>query len=130
MLGKEPLVVADVAHNPAGVKALVDSLGVFGEKRIICVFSCMRDKEYGEMLKVLGEKVNAFVVVKPEGNERAEGLEVLFEEAEKYGEETYSSKSVREGVEFAKELAGLDGMVLITGSIYMMEEVYAALGAE
>lgn len=126
ILGEVPLIVADVAHNPAGVKALVDSLGVFGEKRIICVFSCMRDKEYGEMLKVLGEKVNAFVVVKPEGDERAEEPEVLFEKAKEYAE-SYTSAGITDGIEFAKEMAGPDGMVLITGSIYMMEEVYEAL---
>jgi dihydrofolate synthase/folylpolyglutamate synthase len=126
VLGKEPLIVADVAHNPAGVKALVDSLGVFGEKRIICVFSCMGDKEYGEMLKVLGEKVNAFVVVKPEGKERAEEPEVLLEKAKEYAE-AYTSAGIEDGIEFAKEMAGPDGMVLITGSIYMMEEVYSAI---
>ena len=125
ILGTEPVVVADVAHNPAGVKALVDSLPVFGEKKIVCVFSCMRDKEYGEMLKVLGEKVNAFVVVKPEGKERAEEPEVLLEKAKEYAE-AYTSAGIKDGIEFAKEMAGPDGMVLITGSIYMMEEVYEA----
>ncbi|MCP4647403.1 MAG: bifunctional folylpolyglutamate synthase/dihydrofolate synthase [bacterium] len=126
ILGKEPLIVADVAHNPAGVKALVDSLDVFGEKKVICVFSCMQDKEYGEMLKVLGEKVNAFVVVKPERDERAEEPEVLLEKAKEYGE-AYTSAGIKDGVEFAKEMAGPDGMVLVTGSIYMMEEVYSAI---
>ncbi|MBD3417917.1 hypothetical protein GF412_02985, partial [Candidatus Micrarchaeota archaeon] len=149
VLGKEPLIVADVAHNPAGIKALVDSLGVFGhsgklrpgkekgaeelhavnEKKIVCVFSCMRDKEYGKMLKVLGEKVEAFVLVKPEGNERAEEPEALLKKAQEYAE-AYTSAGIKDGVEFAKEMAGPDGMVLITGSIYMMEEVYEALSAE
>ncbi|MBD3417923.1 hypothetical protein GF412_03015, partial [Candidatus Micrarchaeota archaeon] len=129
VLGEGPLVVADVAHNPAGVKALVDSLSVFGENRIACVFSCMQDKEYGEMLKVLGEKADAFVLVKPEGNERAEEPEALLEKAKEYAE-SYTSAGIRDGIEFARGLAGADGMVLITGSIYMMEEVYEALSAE
>ncbi|MFP3950000.1 MAG: bifunctional folylpolyglutamate synthase/dihydrofolate synthase [Candidatus Micrarchaeia archaeon] len=148
ILGKEPLVVADVAHNPAGIKALVDSLDVFGHsvkvrpgketdeelhslesKRVVCVFSCMKDKEYGEMLKVLGEKMDAFVLVKPEGNERAEEPEVLLDKAKEYAE-AYTTAGIRDGIEFAKEMAGEDGMVLITGSIYMMEEVYGALGEE
>ena len=126
ILGKEPFIVADVAHNSAGVKALVDSLGVFGEKRIVCVFSCMRDKKYGEMLKVLGEKVDAFVIVKPGGKERAEEPEVLLEKAKGYAE-AYISAGIKDGIEFATEMAGPDGIVLITGSIYMMEEVYEAL---
>jgi dihydrofolate synthase / folylpolyglutamate synthase len=126
VLGKEPLVVADVAHNPAGIKALVDSLGVFKKKRLVCMFSCMKDKEYGEMLKVLGEKMDAFVLVKPEGNLRAEEPEILLEKANEYAE-AYTSAGIKEGIEFAKELVGKDGMVLITGSIYMMEEVYETL---
>ena len=129
ILSKEPLIVADVAHNPAGVNALVDSLGILGNKRMVCVFSCMEDKEYGEMPKVLGEKVDAFVLVKPKDNERAEEPEALLEKAKEYAE-SYTSAGIRDGIEFAKELAGADGMVLITGSIYMMEEVYAALGKE
>ncbi len=126
VLEKEPLIVADVAHNPAGVKALVDSLDVFGERRIICVFSAMRDKEYGKMLKVLGEKVNAFVIVKPGGKERAEEPEILLEKAKEYAE-SYTSAGIEDGIEFAKEMAGPDGMVLITGSIYMMKGVYSAI---
>lgn len=128
VLGELPLVLVDVAHNPAGVKALVDSLGVFWEKKIVCVFSCMADKEYEEMLKVLGEKVDAFVLVKPAGNGRAEEPEVLLGKAKEYAE-AYTSAGITDGIEFAKEMAGPDGMVLITGSIYMMEEVYAALGS-
>jgi len=126
VVSEEPLVVVDVAHNPAGAKALVDSIGVFGGKKIVCVFSAMRDKDYGEMLKVLGEVVDVFVVCAPENKERAEDPEKLFLEAKKYAE-TYSSKSVADAVEFAKELVPKNGMVLITGSIYMMGKAYGAL---
>ena len=129
VLSKNPLIVADVAHNPSGTKALVDSLKALGhkkEEKIICVFSAMRDKNWKEMLKVLGEIVSVFVVCTPEGKERAEDAENLFLEAKKYAE-SYSSKSISDAVEFAKELANEDGMVLITGSIYMMEEVYYVL---
>ena len=126
VLSETPLIVVDVAHNAAGTKALVDSLPVFGERRIVCVFSAMRDKNWKEMLKVLGEVVGVFVVCAPEGKERAGETENLFSEAQKYAE-SYSSKSVGDAVEFAKELAKDDEMVLITGSIYMMEEVYEAL---
>lgn len=127
ILSENPFIVADVAHNPAGVKALVDSVGVFGKKPIVCVFSAMKDKNYAEMLKVLGEVVDVFIVCAPENKERAEVPEKLFLEAEKNGE-TYSSKSIADAVEFAKELVPQNGMILITGSIYMMKEAYRELG--
>ena len=126
VLSNEPLIVADVAHNAAGVKALVDSLSVFGERKIVCVFSCMRDKDWKEMIRVLGEVVGVFIVCAAEGKERAEETENLFSEAKKYAE-TYSSKSVGEAIEFAKELAGGKDLILITGSIYMMGEAYGAV---
>jgi dihydrofolate synthase/folylpolyglutamate synthase len=127
VISEEPLVVADCAHNPAGVKALVDSLDLFGREKIICVFSCMKDKEHGEMLRVLGEKVSLFVFCKPKDSERAEEPETLLEIGKEYAE-SHTSESVGGAVEFAKELAGEDGMVLITGSIYMMGEAYEAVG--
>ncbi|MBN2122214.1 bifunctional folylpolyglutamate synthase/dihydrofolate synthase [Candidatus Micrarchaeota archaeon] len=126
VLLEEPLVVADAAHNPAGVKAMVDSLPVFGEKEIICVFACMKDKDWKEMLRALGERVSVFVFCKPADNERAEEPEELLEIGKEYAE-SYASRSVADAIEFARGLAGEGRMVLITGSIYMMEEAYAAM---
>jgi dihydrofolate synthase/folylpolyglutamate synthase len=127
VISEEPLVVADCAHNPAGVKALVDSLDLFGREKIICVFSCMKDKEYGEMLRVLGEKVSLFVFCKPKDSERAEEPETLLESGKEYAE-SHTSESVGGAISFAKSLVEENGMVLITGSIYMMEEAYEAAG--
>jgi dihydrofolate synthase/folylpolyglutamate synthase len=126
VLSKEPLIVADAAHNPAAVKALVDSLPIFGERQIICVFSCMKDKDYAEMLRALGERVSVFVFCKPANSERAEEPEELLEVGKEYAE-SYASRSVADAIEFAKGLAKEGRMVLVTGSIYMLEEAYGKI---
>lgn len=126
VLAYEPLVVADVAHNPQGIKALADALGIFGDRKIACVFSCMKDKDWKEMLRVLGEKVDTFIVCRPGGNERAEEPGEILGEAKKHAV-AHAAGSVGDAIERAGKIAGADGMVLITGSIYMMEEAYGAL---
>jgi dihydrofolate synthase/folylpolyglutamate synthase len=127
IVSKEPLVLVDAAHNPLGIKALVDSLDIFGERRIICVFSCMKDKDVQEMLRALGEKCSEFFVAKTAGNERAAEVEELEEIASEYGR-VYALKSVSDAVKAALLKAKKEDLVLITGSIYMMEEVYKELG--
>lgn len=122
----EPLVLVDAAHNPLGIKALVDSLDLFGERKVICVFSCMKDKDVSEMLCALGEKCSEFFVAKTAGTSRAMGVEELEEAAGEYGQ-VYSFESVSDAVKAALEHADKEDLVLITGSIYMMNEVYKGL---
>lgn len=127
VLRKEPLVVADVAHNPEAAAALVESLGIFGKRRRIVVFGCMKDKDWKGVLKVLGGAADRFIFAKAD-MERAEEPEKLLEEGRKYcGSE--AAKSIREAVGKALEGAGEGDMVLITGSLYIMKDAYAELGA-
>lgn len=126
VLRKEPLVVADVAHNPGGASALLESLGIFGERRKIIVFGCMKDKEWKDVLKILGRAADRFIFAKTE-MERAEEPEKLLEEGRKYCESEIA-ESIGEAVGKSLEEAGEGDMVLITGSLYIMKEAYKELG--
>jgi len=127
VLCKEPLVVADVAHNPGGASALVESLGVFGERRKIIVFGCMKDKEWRDVLKILARVADRFIFAKAD-MERAEEPEKLLEEGRKYCESEIA-ESIGEAVGKALEEAGEGDMVLVTGSLYIMKEAYKEVGA-
>ena len=50
ILHKDPLFVVDVAHNPAGISALVKSLKIYGSSFRV-IFSCCKDKNAKEMLE-------------------------------------------------------------------------------
>ncbi len=51
IVGQEPLVVRDGAHNPSGARALAESLpAVVGERPVVAVVSILEDKDAAGML--------------------------------------------------------------------------------
>ncbi|MDD2655316.1 MAG: bifunctional folylpolyglutamate synthase/dihydrofolate synthase [Candidatus ainarchaeum sp.] len=127
VLRREPLVVADVAHNPGGASALVESLDIFGKRRRIVVFGCMKDKDWKGVLQILSRVADKFIFAKTDMG-RAEEPEKLLEEGRKYCE-SEMAESVGEAMVMALGEAGDGDMVLITGSLYIMKEAYKELGA-
>lgn len=70
---KEPLVLLDVAHNPPGMKALIDSLEeLLPGKKIIFVFGVMEDKDHLSMLTELARKAKFVFLTKPDYKRSAE----------------------------------------------------------
>jgi dihydrofolate synthase/folylpolyglutamate synthase len=140
VLREDPLVVADVAHNPGGASALVESLGIFGKRRRIVVFGCMKDKDWKAVLQILSHVADKFIFAKTgmdladspiyglSAKQRAEEPEKLLEEGRKYCESEIA-ESVGEAVRMAIEDAEEEDMVLITGSLYIMKEAYKEMGA-
>ncbi len=62
ILSKKPLVIADVAHNPHGARALARALGdVVPNRRFVGVFGCSNDKDFPNMLKPLFLRLAAIV---------------------------------------------------------------------
>ena len=120
IIGKEPLVVVDGAHNPAGIQTLVESLDIFPRTGLVCVFTALKDKDWKGMLAALAPKCDA-VVVNQLKDVRAESADAIAEEARKYCAAEVVP-GIGESVERAKELAGKEGMVLICGSLYMLGE--------
>lgn len=124
IVGREPLIVADGAHNPDGMKALVSSLDLFPREKLVCVFTALKDKDYKTMLAMLAPLCDSMVINQVEG-ERAESAAVIAEEAKKYtNAETVSD--ITKSVQAAKRKAGKKGMILICGSLYMLGEAMAA----
>ncbi len=127
VLSEKPFILVDVAHNPAGIRALVSSLEKLEKRNIVCIFCAMQDKNWKEMIKELGTIVKNFVVFTPNKNKRAEKCGNLLKEAKRYVK-SYSVKNSGEALELAKKLAQKEqGIILITGSIYIMEEIYETL---
>ncbi|MCI0503911.1 hypothetical protein L0Y65_04330 [Candidatus Micrarchaeota archaeon] len=124
IIGREPLIVADAAHNPEGIKALIQSLDLYPRERLVCVFSALKDKDWRSMLAMLAPLCDAMVVNQMEDG-RAESADAMAAEAEKYTE-AEAVRDISKSVQAAKRKAGRKGMVLICGSMYMLGEAMAA----
>jgi dihydrofolate synthase/folylpolyglutamate synthase len=127
--GGRPECVLDVAHNPAGAWALRATLAaVYGERPVTMVFGVLRDKAVAEMTEILfpiAERVIATHANNPRSATPAEIRQASARVAGEIGE----AESVRAALEQAEQTAGTNGLVVATGSIYIVGEAMRALGA-
>lgn len=119
---KEPLVLLDVAHNPAGIKAMINALDqFFPEKRIIFVFGVMQDKDHHSMLKEIVRKAKFVVLTKPE-YKRAADPQSLKETVETESIPYKIVPQVRQAYLFALKKAEAHDIICITGSHFTAGE--------
>ncbi len=128
VIQKDPLVVLDCAHNPAGIKTLGDAIsgGVFSFKRLLLVLGIMMDKDFKTIISKLVPLADTVVLTQPM-MDRAASTEVLYKEVRKYHEEIEIARDVKEAVSLALSLAGREDMICITGSIFMVGEARGLL---
>ena len=119
--------VLDVAHNPAGAWALRSGLRAFlqGERPRTLIFSCLRDKPVVEMAQILFPLFDR-VILAPIHTSRATSVEDLTTAAKATGSEAVIVESVREAIERAEKDA-VDGVIVISGSVYLVGEARALL---
>jgi len=123
VLTREPLVVADGAHNPAAAYVLSRSLRtLFSYKRLGLVIGVMRDKDVHGILEALMPVADVAFVTQSR-NERALEATKLKEIASRWGKPTYAFNSVLEAYEAARDWANRDDMICVTGSIYVLGEL-------
>jgi dihydrofolate synthase/folylpolyglutamate synthase len=125
-LGTAPLVIADAAHNPAGVEALRAELpAMLGGRRAVLVVAVMHDKPWEEMLAQLAPFADT--VVCTQVGRRAVEATALAEVARRTCEAVVRTDP-RQAVAHARQLAGAGGAVVVTGSLFLVGEAYAAAG--
>ncbi|HXP47304.1 MAG TPA: folylpolyglutamate synthase/dihydrofolate synthase family protein [Terriglobales bacterium] len=124
-----PEIVLDVAHNPAGAWALRSALSEYaGERPLVLVFGVMRDKAVGEIAEILFPLAERVIATRAD-NPRSASPEEIREAAARTGAEIIIEPTVAGALQRARELASKDGVVVITGSIYVVGEALHAIGS-
>lgn len=122
-----PEVVLDVAHNPAGAWALRSALSTFYEDRpLTFVFGAMRDKAIREIADILFPLADRVIATRAK-NPRAASAEEIAEQGSHAQTEILQADSVQAALERARMLAGSKGVIVITGSIYIVGEALGLL---
>jgi dihydrofolate synthase/folylpolyglutamate synthase len=124
-VAERPLTLFDGAHNPSGAHALAASLPqVFGSRRPrVAVVGVLEDKDAAGMLGSLLPHLDRVVFTRP-ANPRSLSPATLITLTEKLGGppvETVAGPHA--ALARARELAGPDGVVLATGSIYLIADL-------
>jgi dihydrofolate synthase/folylpolyglutamate synthase len=126
----ERQLVLDVAHNPAGAWALRSALAErFPERPLTFVFAAMRDKAIAEMAQILFPLAE-HVVFTPVNNPRAATTAELMQAASPVGADAYAEPSVPAALTRARQLTSAEGVMVVTGSIFLVGEAMQALGLE
>ncbi|HEV7219396.1 MAG TPA: folylpolyglutamate synthase/dihydrofolate synthase family protein [Terriglobales bacterium] len=128
--GDSPEFILDVAHNPAGAWALRSTLSArYEDRRLVFVFGAMRDKAIGEIAEILFPLAHTVIATRAD-NPRSATVEEIREAAVRASTDILDAPDVATALESAKALAGHDGVVVVTGSIYVVGEAMRALGVD
>ncbi len=123
--GHPPLLL-DGAHNPAGAEALAEYLRGLRGPRTVAVLGALKEKDFAGMLDRLAPEV-ATVVLTRSSVARAADPEDLRDAAERFDLRVEVEPDLPRALERARALAGPDGLVLVTGSLYLVGDVLALL---
>jgi dihydrofolate synthase/folylpolyglutamate synthase len=125
-----PPVLLDGAHNPAGGRALREYLDEFVNGPITLVFGAMKDKRLDEIAQSLFPKAARLIVTTPQ-SPRAAAPDYLQQLAEKFCpmKQVCVEFSANEALQKAKEITPPEGLICVTGSLYLVGEIKAAMEA-
>jgi dihydrofolate synthase/folylpolyglutamate synthase len=127
IVGEQPLTLLDGAHNPDGVAALAESLPELtaGHDTVVAVVSILDDKDAAGMLATLMPACDALVFTSSQ-NPRALPPPTLQSLARQlHGPPSEVVSAPAGAVARARDLAGPAGIVLATGSIYLVADLLA-----
>jgi dihydrofolate synthase / folylpolyglutamate synthase len=129
VVGERPRTIVDGAHNPAGISALAESLRELPrDGRRVAVLSILDDKDAPSMLAALLPELDDCVYTSS-ANPRALSPATLSSLSEQLGGPAGRLEpDPRRAVELAQEMAGPDGTVVATGSIYLVADLLAPPG--
>ena len=126
LVAKAPLFIVDGGHNPQCIEALVANVRDYLDGRHLTILTgVLGDKDYHAMYKDMAPFASEFVTITPD-NPRAMSAEDLKTYLEQFGKPVTACKNAAEGVAKAKALAGMDGVVLAYGSLYMVGDIETA----
>jgi dihydrofolate synthase/folylpolyglutamate synthase len=126
--GNRPEYVLDVAHNPAGAWALRSTLSAaYGERPFTMVFGVLRDKAVAEIAEILFP-IAEHVIVTHANNPRSATVEEIRQAASRVAGDIREAADVASALTDADKIAGRGGLVVVTGSIYIVGEAMQQLG--
>jgi dihydrofolate synthase/folylpolyglutamate synthase len=121
--GSRADVLLDVGHNPAGAWALRAAVSRMDQGQpMTLVFGCLKDKPIEELAQILFP-LFVKVVVTAVDSPRSAPVEDLLMAARNTGSEVEAAADAVSAVERALELTPVDGLVVVTGSVYLVGQV-------
>jgi len=126
LINEIPRLLLDGAHNPSGAAALCEELNSIHYERLLLVIGAMSDKDIAAMLSPLASHAAQCFCVAP-AIERAMSDTQLANMLSGMGFSSKPCGNVANGIKAARNEAGPDDLILVTGSLFVVGETKALL---
>ncbi len=129
MVAERPDVLLDGAHNPASARMLAEAVREMKSAypRLVLVIGILADKDYRGILAELAPLADRVIVTRPQYS-RALDVQALASEIRSLQNgPVVTAETVVEALAKAREASGVDDLILVTGSLYVVGEARAAL---
>jgi dihydrofolate synthase/folylpolyglutamate synthase len=126
-----PSLLLDVAHNPAGAWTLRAAIAQLPDSQPrTLLFSCLRDKDLKEISQILfplfdstGDRPYDHILFAPIDNPRAASLDNLVAAALALDVPALTATDLAAALSMARAITPPDGLIVATGSVYLVGEV-------
>lgn len=120
VLGRNPVIVLDGAHNPAGIAVLKEAIGRYlPGKKLVGLMGMMQDKDCNAALQELRGLFAAVVTVTPDHPRAMDAADLARRWQGACGCVHAAGNDFSQAVRLAVELAGKDGAVVGFGSLFL-----------
>ncbi len=129
IVGENPWIVIDGAHNPASAAALADTLGTsFPPTRRTLIFGTTRDKDLLGQLQALLPCFDTIIATRYIENPRSVPPETIADRIlESFGRPVRTAVDPAQALELARTLTAPDDLICVTGSLFLAAESRAII---
>ena len=121
ILGRNPLVIADGAHNPDAVSKLMETIdNYFTNQPIIYIMGVLKDKAVEEIVALSAAKADYIITITTPNNKRTMQAFDLAQIIREYNPNVSAADSVEEALEEACLVGKKEGVILAFGSLSYM----------
>jgi dihydrofolate synthase / folylpolyglutamate synthase len=120
-IADEPLVICDTGHNEDGIREVLRQISFTPHHNLHMVLGFVNDKDIDSILKMLPSDAQYYFC--KASIPRALDENILKEKALKYNLQGNAFSSVSAAYSSAKEIAGIDDLIFIGGSTFVVAEV-------
>jgi dihydrofolate synthase/folylpolyglutamate synthase len=120
ILQKTPLVIADSAHNEAGIKELLRGIRGIKFNNLHFVYGTVSDKDVTAILNLLPKKGQYYFC--KANIPRGLNTDLLSEQAMKFGLKGNTYSSVQNALKAAKKAAAFNDLIIVSGSVFVVAE--------